>query len=494
MHLAGRNAAWATVGGNPKSGSDAFNPKAGQGVASLFASFCRLWVLEKENKMKINVTDMEIRNIDYRELQPLQGDLKDLSKKNYAKLKKSFESKGMFVPIFVWDHEGKYKILDGHGRERLFSTEKPVFTRGDGSETHEVPCLIIQAGNLKDAKEKLLIISSQYQEMTVEGFQEFTFDLDVDFMKDTMPFDDLLKGLDGADSTTTGEDDPEIDVPDEPVTKRGDLWQLGEHLLLCADASDPEAVAALMGDEKANLVFTDPPYNAGGNLKSGKYLYQGTSSEAMQELAEVEWDKDFQVEPVLKTLETAIGEDCSVYICTSHFLAGKIWEWMAENFTMSGYNVWVKPNPMPSLKKRHWTWATELICYASRGKHTFNFPAQGHALSFWEFRNRDGKRIHPTQKPISVPEHAIKHSSIPGSVVLDLFGGSGTTLISCEVQGRKCRMMEISEAYCDAIIFRWEAMTKGKAKLIKEIKQLYEKKGTSKLSTEVVKTKKTRAG
>lgn len=123
---------------------------------------------------------------------------------------------------------------------------------------------------------------------------------------------------------------------------------------------------------------------------------------------------------------------------------------------------------MPSLSKRHWTWNTELICYATRGKHIFNFPNEGHALSTWTINKLTEKYVHPTQKPIAVPATAISHSSNPGDIVLDGFGGSGSTLIACEQLGRTCYMMEIDPKYVQVIINRWEAMTGEKAVLLND--------------------------
>lgn len=142
--------------------------------------------------MKIKIGEMQIQNIDYRKLEPLQGNLKDLSKKNYEKLKKSFQEKGFFVPMFVWEDSGKFWLLDGHGRERLFNQEKAVFIDSNGKETFEIPALIVKAKNLKDAKEKILLISSQFQTITQEGLDEFSFDLSDYFMEENICFDALL--------------------------------------------------------------------------------------------------------------------------------------------------------------------------------------------------------------------------------------------------------------------------------------------------------------
>ena len=214
-----------------------------------------------------------------------------------------------------------------------------------------------------------------------------------------------------------------------------------------------------MDGVKADMVFTDPPYNIASDSKN----FASDVSKAMKDLSESEWDKDFDIREVLDNILVSIAKNATVYVCTSHFLASEIWAWMKEWADHYSYCVWSKPNPMPSLAKRHWTWNTELICYATRGKHTFNFPKEGHALSTWTINKRNGDTGHPTEKPVEVPATAVSHSSKEKDVVLDLFGGSGSTLIACEQLNRKCYMCELSEHYCDVIISRWEQFTGEKA-------------------------------
>jgi DNA modification methylase len=168
---------------------------------------------------------------------------------------------------------------------------------------------------------------------------------------------------------------------------------------------------------------------------------------------------NFTFASVQESILAALSEDATVYVCTSHHLAGDIWAWMKGWAKHSSWCVWNKPNPMPSLMKRHWTWNAELVCYATRGKHTFNFPELGHALSVWTIGKVNGTSGHPTEKPVSVPEHAILHSSTSHATVLDLFGGSGSTLMACEKTGREAQLMELDPAYVDVIVRRWQDFT-----------------------------------
>ena len=138
---------------------------------------------------------------------------------------------------------------------------------------------------------------------------------------------------------------------------------------------------------------------------------------------------------------------------------------MAGWATHHEWCVWQKPNPMPSLMKRHWTWNAELICYATRGKQIFNFPANGHALSVWSFNKVAKCDIHPTMKPVALVERAIRNSSKSRDIVLDPFGGSGTTMIAAERAGRRARLIELDPKYVDVIVQRWQVQTQREATL-----------------------------
>lgn len=226
---------------------------------------------------------------------------------------------------------------------------------------------------------------------------------------------------------------------------------------MCGDSTSIDAVEKLMDGRKADMVFTDPPYNIGSENKG----IAVDVSKAHKDLMAADWDKDFQIEAPLNCALAVMAKDCAVYVCTSHHLAGRIWAWMKGWSDHHLYCVWSKPDPMPSLMKRHWTWDTELIPYATRGKHVFNAENGQHSPSTWRINKQQGaeKTGHPTQKPVAVPQHAIEKSSRNNQIVLDLFGGSGSTLIACEKTGRDCRMMELDQKYCDVIIKRWQDFT-----------------------------------
>jgi DNA modification methylase len=167
----------------------------------------------------------------------------------------------------------------------------------------------------------------------------------------------------------------------------------------------------------------------------------------MRALKQSKWDQDFAIRPALDLMLTALANDAAVYVCTSHHLAPVIWQWMREFADFFGWCVWYKPNPMPSLTKRHWTWCAELIPYATRGKHVFNFPVDGHAYNVWTI-TKTRESDHPTEKPVEVPLHAIRMSTNSDALVADFFLGSGTTMVAAENLARRCYALEIDPGFC----------------------------------------------
>lgn len=273
--------------------------------------------------------------------------------------------------------------------------------------------------------------------------------------------EELGELFDGDGGEAVDDPGPQIDKAGELLEKwgveRGQVWQVGRHRIMCGDSTTGEDVGRLMGGEKAQLMFTDPPYNVAENSRN--YARDGkTTSKTYGALADAEWDKGFDFNKVAPVLLKVLDGNCAVYVCTSQWLVQKVWEWMWEWSDFCSYCVWCKPNPTPSLSKRHWTWGTELIAYAVRGKHISNFPTNGHALNWWEINRRTHENDHPTEKPIEVCERAILFSSRPGALVCDLFLGSGTTLVACEQTGRTGYGMEIEPRYVAVSLERLTGM------------------------------------
>ena len=375
------------------------------------------------------------------------------SDEQVAQIAASILEFGFTNPILIDDRQ---TIIAGHGRlmaaKRLDLAEVPTITLEGLTEAQKKAYVI--------ADNKLALNAGWDTEaLTAElrRLQELEFDLDLIGFDS----DELAQLLEPEQVEGLTDEDDVPDVPETPKTVEGDVWLLGRHRLMCGDSTSIDAVEKLMDGRKADMVFTDPPYNIGSENKG----IAADVSKAHKDLMAADWDKNFQIEAPLNCALAVMAKDCAVYVCTSHHLAGRIWAWMKEWSDHHSFCVWSKPDPMPSLTKRHWTWDTELIPYATRGKHVFNAEKGQHSPSTWRINKQQGseKTGHPTQKPVAVPQHAIEKSSRNNQIVLDLFGGSGSTLIACEKTSRDCRMMELDPKYCDVIIKRWQDYTGKKA-------------------------------
>lgn len=391
----------------------------------------------------------DVQEVTLEKLVPYVNNAKIHSEEQVTMIASSIREFGFLSPVLI---DRDFNIIAGHGR--VMAAKK--------LNMESVPCVFVEG--LTEAQRKAYILADNRLGELAD------WDMDLVNMElealDDMDFDVSLTGFEMPEIEVEDSEIIEDDVPEEVETrcKLGDLWQMGGHRLICGDCTDAGVLDELMNGQKADMVFTDPPYNIASDSKN----FAADVSKAMKNLSESEWDKDFSIREALDNIYIALADNASVYVCTSHFLASEIWDWMKEWSDHYSYCVWSKPNPMPSLAKRHWTWNTELICYATRGKHTFNFPKEGHALSTWTINKRNGDTGHPTEKPVEVPAMAIKHSSKAKDIILDLFGGSGSTLIACEQLNRKCFMCELDPHYCDVIIQRWENLTGQKAELVEK--------------------------
>ena len=319
-----------------------------------------------------------------------------------------------------------------------------------------------RTGLSEDAKRKLALYDNRTAELAEWDTAQLVADLEEGLDFEGVFREDELQAIleQAADDLLKGNAEPPEAQPDRAEelrgkwqTERGQVWEVPSatvpgkcHRLMCGDSTSAEDVERLMAGEKADMVFTDPPYNVASEGRN--YAADApTQRKTYEALKNAEWDKDFDITAAFPALEQMMAADCACYVCTSQWLVHTVWEWMWKWSKFCSYCVWCKPNPAPSLAKRHWTWATEMIAYAVRGKHVANFPAEGHALNWWEVTSPSHTTDHPTEKPITIPTRAIEFSSNRGAIVGDLFVGSGTTLVAAEQLGRLCYGMEIEPKY-----------------------------------------------
>ena len=278
----------------------------------------------------------------------------------------------------------------------------------------------------------------------------------------------LAEVLDTVEGNTDPDDVPE--PPEEPVTKPGDLWILGNHRLLCGDSTDVLAVERLMDGKKADMVFTDPPYNIGfggtmsSTSKDGKllpYITENAKHEAIHN--DKKSPEEFQ--DFIRSILSIIQLHCSGAYYIS-FGSGNFHELLTPVASSIGYKsiiVWVKnQSPMGggAYRRRY-----EPVIYGNFSGEFYGKPYSEDDV--WQFDRTKKNDLHPTMKPVDLVANAISHGSKPGGSVLDLFMGSGTTIIAGEQQRRSAYGMEMSPAYCDVIVKRWEQFTGKKAMLDK---------------------------
>jgi site-specific DNA-methyltransferase (adenine-specific) len=303
---------------------------------------------------------------------------------------------------------------------------------------------------------------------------EADFDISLAGFDPDMRFDDSMAGI-----TDDGWTETAAPQAEEPRSRIGDIYQLGNHRLMCGDSTDPEMVAALMNGEKADLLVTDPPYNIGlGGDDSGSAQSNDEMSKRRKKqddgaflLNDNLGEKEF-VEFLTKAMinaKDALREGGAFYVwyatrTTEQFLAGM----RNAGLEVKQILIWVKSHF--TLGRQDYQWQHEPCLYGWKDGAAHYFLDSRKQSTVIEDQTdviREAKpnisELHPTMKPLKLIARQIRNSSEPGQTVLDLFGGSGTTLIACEQMDRHCCMMEFDPHYADVIVDRWEKMTGLKA-------------------------------
>ena len=265
----------------------------------------------------------------------------------------------------------------------------------------------------------------------------------------------LLAGQDTAEGLADEDAVPEL--PETPISVLGDLWILGHHRLLVGDATDNDAVAKLMSDTPADLVFTDPPYNVS---------YEGYTEDRLTIKGDRMSDVDFKnfLENAFRSYRNTVKPGASMYVCHSSSWQREFQDALeAADFKVRGQIVWAKNTfawGFGRYKFQH-----EPIFYTHVTAQKDEWYGDKTQSTLWQEKKPAANRIHPTAKPVELVERALLNSSNSGDIVADLFGGSGSTLIGCERRGRKARLMEIDPKYADCIVRRYQEFTGKKAVL-----------------------------
>ena len=389
---------------------------------------------------------MELIKKKVSELIPYINNSRTHSEEQITQLISSIKEFGFTNPILLAPDNS---IIAGHGRLQA--------VKRLGHE--EVPCIIVQ-GLTKTQIKALIIADNQLALNAGWDLEKLSVEIeglkDEDFNIDILGFeDDFIKDLLNKQNQGLTDEDALPEVKENPKSKLGDLFVLGNHRLMCGDATIQTDVEKLMNKSLADLLHTDPPYNV-------NYSNADRPKASKTDLGKIKNDvmsnDDFYIflNQSFVTAFTVLKEDSSAYVW--HSSAEQInftKAFVDAGFKFSQQIIWKKPM---LLGRGKYQWAHEPCIFGSKGSPYFTDDRT--KTTVWDFGGYDkSKNVHPTQKPIFIPEEAINNSSKQGSNVLDLFGGSGSTLIACEKLGRNGFILELDPKYCDVIIQRWQQYT-----------------------------------
>lgn len=383
--------------------------------------------------------------------------------KNKDLINKSLKECGAGRSIVI-DNEGE--IIAGNGiyeqAQKLGIKTKIIET--DGSEL-----VVVKRTDLAtdDEKRKQLAVmdnsTSDSSEFDIELLSE---DFEVDTLNDW--------GIELEQEVLDTQEVIEDEVPEEVETraKLGDIWQLGKHRLMCGDSTSITDVEKLMNGVKADMVFTDPPYNVAIGDKN-KSLQSFKKAERITENIKNDYFKNDEEcgeklwLPAFNNMILSSNDNCSIYVTMpqggTHMMMMMMM--MKAGWQVKHELIWVKNSPTFSMGRLDYDYQHEPICFGWNKGHK-KIGKGKFTKSIWQIDKPKKCDVHPTMKPLELIENALLNSSETKDNILDLFGGSGSTLIACEQLNRKCFMMELDPHYVDVIITRWENLTGQKGVLL----------------------------
>ena len=354
----------------------------------------------------------------------------------YEKLKRSIGQFGYVEPV-IWN-KTTGRVVGGHQRLKVLM---------DMGMT-EVDCVVVE---MDEDKEKALNIalnkiSGDWDKdklaLLIADLQGADFDVSITGFEPA-EIDDLFK-----DTLKDGVKDDDFDVGAElekpTFSKAGDIWTLGRHRLICGDSTKAETYAALMGSTKANLVITDPPYNVNYEGSAGKIKNDNMADDAFY---------NFLLDAYTQ-MHAAMADDASIYVFHADTEGLNFRRAFADaGFYLSGCCIWKKQSLVLGRSPYQWQHEPCLYGWKKNGKHQWYTGRK--ETTIWEFDKPKKNGDHPTMKPIPLLAYPIMNSTMSNAVVLDPFGGSGSTLIACEQTDRICYTVELDEKFCDVIVKRY---------------------------------------
>jgi len=440
-------------------------------------------------------TSLKIEYLPLADLKPYARNAKKHPRKQIQQIIDSIKEFGFNDPIAI-DEKSKV-IIEGHGRfEAAFKLELktvPVIALGHLTEAQQALYRI--------AHNKLTLNSDFDLDLLTEELKQLLDSSDLDLEMSGFEQDDLDSLLDSVDQGKAERKERLPDLPEQSITKPGEVWALGDHRLACGDSSDAALLERLMRGEQAEMMFTDPPYGVSYSEKNEfleKYGKSSRITKAIQNDNAGPKETCAFLAGVFANIYPYISPGGAFYVtgpsgpesfemsaalkeANLHFRQGLVWVKNCSVIGPSDYHYQHeivfyghKAGARHRFYKRanhiDYKYYHEPIFYGWKGgaAHRFHPPTGAPRASTWFFTRPMSSKLHPTMKPVAMIEYAIRNSSQAGEIVIDPFAGSGSTLIACESTGRRCRAVEIDSDYCDIIITRWEEFTGRKAERVDE--------------------------
>ena len=385
-------------------------------------------------------TTKKLELVDIGRLIPYVNNARTHSPEQITKLRASLREFGFINPVLI---DKDFNVIAGHGRLAAAKEEG----------IDKVPCVFVE--HLTDAQKKAYVIADNRYAMDagwdeellaveMEGLQDLGFDLSFTGFDD----DELMAMFNSGKDAKEDDFDVDAELEKPTFSKSGDVWTLGRHRLVCGDSTKPETYEVLMDGKKANLVVTDPPYNVN---------YEGTAGKIKNDNLEDAKFYQFLLDAFENT-EKVMANDASIYVFHADTEGLNFRKAFNDaGFYLSGCCIWKKPSLVLGRSPYQWQHEPCLFGWKKKGKH--QWYADRKQTTIWEFEKSKKNADHPTMKPIPLLAYVIQNSSMSNTIVLDPFGGSGSTLIACEQTDRSCYTVELDEKYCDVIVKRYLEFT-----------------------------------
>lgn len=416
--------------------------------------------------VRVAVKDLPTIRID--ELIPYANNAKIHGPDQIEQLRRSLREFGFVSPVLIDEDKN---LIAGHGRVEAARAEGMI----------EVPYVTVS--DLTEAQRRAYIIADN--RLTEAGVWDAgRLKLEMQELQ-ALEFDTELTGFAMDEIISLASDKPESEmeaheddydgsVPEETTVREGDIYQLGRHRLAVGSTADESAVSRLMDGAKADMVFTDPPYGVAVGSKNQMLddVAGGKSERCTEDVYGDTFSEDAlhsMLLAAMRNIRAACSEDASYYVTSPQGGSLGLMMMMMQEAGLEVRHVliWRKSSPTFSMGRLNYDYQHEPIFYTWAKRHKWYGKGKFHT-SVWDVDKPRKCDLHPTMKPVALVENALLNSTQAGDLVLDGFGGSGTTLIACEQLGRTCYMMEIDPKYVQVIIDRWEKLTGEKTVLLRD--------------------------